>query len=170
MVLDWFLELGKVLGACSAFTTGWPGIAIPPKIIQKKSCNSTFRNFEKSDHESKRCLNERTYSFLLFFFSGFIVSICSTPLPCSGYDRRSISNWSTAGVESEFSSRLVSLPNLKSLVYPTMYILLKREQIDLCLLYMQRASFCCNHISAKPLYGFFRVYSLYKMRGIADLE
>ena len=29
-ILNWFLELGEVSGACSAFATGWPGIAVPP--------------------------------------------------------------------------------------------------------------------------------------------
>ena len=29
-ILNWFLNLGEVSGACSAFATGWPGIAVPP--------------------------------------------------------------------------------------------------------------------------------------------
>ena len=31
-ILNWFLELGEVSGACSAFATGWPGIAVPPGV------------------------------------------------------------------------------------------------------------------------------------------
>ena len=29
-ILNWFLNLGEVSGACSTFATGWPGIAVPP--------------------------------------------------------------------------------------------------------------------------------------------
>ena len=29
-ILNWFLELGEDAGACSDFSTGWPGIAVPP--------------------------------------------------------------------------------------------------------------------------------------------
>ena len=29
-ILNWFLELGEESGACSAFATGRPGIAVPP--------------------------------------------------------------------------------------------------------------------------------------------
>ena len=30
-ILNRFLNLGEVSGACSAFATGWPGIAVPPR-------------------------------------------------------------------------------------------------------------------------------------------
>jgi len=29
-ILNWFLDLGDDIGACSDFSTGWPGIAVPP--------------------------------------------------------------------------------------------------------------------------------------------
>ena len=29
-ILNWFLDLGEVSGACSAFAMGWPGSAVPP--------------------------------------------------------------------------------------------------------------------------------------------
>ena len=29
-ILNWFLELGVDTGACSDYSTGWPGIAVPP--------------------------------------------------------------------------------------------------------------------------------------------
>ena len=29
-ILNWFLDTDEVSGACSAFVTGWPGIAVPP--------------------------------------------------------------------------------------------------------------------------------------------
>ena len=29
-ILNWFLDLGHVTGACSAIPAGWPGIAVPP--------------------------------------------------------------------------------------------------------------------------------------------
>ena len=29
-ILNWFLVLGEMSGACSALATGWPGIAVPP--------------------------------------------------------------------------------------------------------------------------------------------
>ena len=31
-ILNWFLELGERLGACSILATGWPGIAVPPGL------------------------------------------------------------------------------------------------------------------------------------------
>ena len=33
-ILNWFLILGEMSGACSALTTGWPGIAVPPGTAQ----------------------------------------------------------------------------------------------------------------------------------------
>ena len=29
-ILNWFLQLGEDAGACSDFSTGWPGLAVPP--------------------------------------------------------------------------------------------------------------------------------------------
>ena len=34
-ILNWFLDLGEDTGACSGFSTGWPGIAVPPGSAQK---------------------------------------------------------------------------------------------------------------------------------------
>ena len=34
-ILNWFLNLGEELGACSTFATGWPGIAVPPGTAHK---------------------------------------------------------------------------------------------------------------------------------------
>ena len=59
-ILNWFLKLGEVSGACSTFATGWPGIAVPPgtaqKIIDQKESNDVWwwcRASELSDGDCR---------------------------------------------------------------------------------------------------------------------
>lgn len=40
-ILNWFLEIGGVLGACSTTAAGWPGIAVPPGSAHH---NSDYNN------------------------------------------------------------------------------------------------------------------------------
>ena len=64
-ILNWFLELGEVSGACSAFATGWPGIAVPPGPA----------------HSPRGFIN--TFIFFTFFFSTAWLNISANHMAVS---------------------------------------------------------------------------------------
>ena len=60
-ILNWFLQLGEMLGACTALATSWPGIAVPPG-----SAHSPFG--EKKSNKWKNTPIS-VFSLFLFFIS-----------------------------------------------------------------------------------------------------
>ena len=50
-ILNWFLNLGYGIGACSILATGWPGIAVPPGSAHPSGGN----NKPKKDINKKKC-------------------------------------------------------------------------------------------------------------------
>ena len=63
-ILNWFLELGEVSGACSAFATGWPGIAVPPGPAHSSLFNRSYLYFHPSGAQPDRLVV--SVSFQLF--------------------------------------------------------------------------------------------------------
>ena len=43
-ILNWFLNLGEDAGACSDFSTGWPGLAVPPGTAHSPSWGEISNN------------------------------------------------------------------------------------------------------------------------------
>ena len=90
-ILNWFLDMGEVSGACSAFATGWPGIAVPPGAAHLTKNQKLIWTFLKNAVPVIKILSWQEqilhvlfsiccYWLLLLSFCVWIIMLCVVPL------------------------------------------------------------------------------------------